>query len=155
VEKCLFENLTRERVLELMNPLVDVSRDVSNWGPDEFLFELPDKYQLSFCVQDRGVAGYVIMSRKWIDRVHIHQFMVHPTRRGTGLGQQILEEAVKRAAGAPLSLKVSIANKGAIKFYERNGFQNEKTENQHHWLLKNSVAVSTLPPTFSTKQDTK
>lgn len=135
-EKCILEDLTRDRVLELLDQLMDVSRDVSDWGTGEFLFELPDKYRLSFFVWDKGLAGYAIMSRKWADRVHIHQFMVHPSRRNSGFGQYMLDEATRRAAGDPLSLKVSISNSGAIRFYERHGFQIEKMENQYHWMLK-------------------
>ena len=134
--KTIPQDLTRDRVLELLDRLIDVSQDVSDWGADEFLFELPDKYRLSFFVQDGVIAGYVILSRKWPGRVHIHQFMVHPSRRGLGFGENMLEEAVKRAGGAPLSLKVSIANPGAIRFYKRYGFQEEKTENQYLWMLK-------------------
>jgi ribosomal protein S18 acetylase RimI-like enzyme len=141
-EKCLLKDLTRDRVLELLDQLVDVSRDVSDWGASEFLFELPDKYRLSFFFQNGGIAGYVIMSRKWAGRVHIHQFMVHPSRRNSGLGALMLAEAARRAAGAPLSLKVLAANLGAIRFYERHGFQKEKSENQYHWMLKETLNVA-------------
>jgi len=128
-ERCLPKGLTRDSVLELLDQLVDVSRDVSDWSASEFLFDLPDKYRLSFFLQDSGVAGYVIMSRKWAGRVHIHQFMVHPSRRNSGLGALMLEEAARRADGKPLSLKVLAVNLGAVRFYERHGFQKEKTEN--------------------------
>ena len=154
-EKCLLKDLTRDRVLELLEQLMDVSRDVSDWGADEFLFELPDKYGLSFYAQDSGLAGYVVMSRKWAGRVHIHQFMVHPSRRGMGFGQRMLDEAAMRAAGNPLSLKVSTANLGAIKFYQRHGFQKEKTENQYHWMLKPPLDGSAASPISAILRDAK
>lgn len=136
-------NLTRQRCLTLMDQLVAVGRDYSDWGAEEFLAELPDKFSLSFAILaeeefGEGVIGYCIMSRKWPDKVHIHHFMIHHEKRGLGLGQVMLGEAAKRAAGLPLSLKVPDFNVGAIRFYERHGFTIDREERQIFWMLKSN-----------------
>ncbi len=128
-------NLTRERCLELMDQLIDVGQDYSDWGPSEFLTVLPDKYSLSFIILRDGIAGYTIMSRKWPKRIHIHHFMVHHAKRSLGLGQTMLHEARRRAGIEPLSLKVPTYNVDAIRFYERHGFTIEKQEHEIYWML--------------------
>lgn len=129
-----FQEFTRSRVLEQLSQFMAVSGDVSDWGVDELLFELPDKYRLSFSIRERILSGYVVMSRKSANRVCIHQFMVHPAKRNLGFGADMLEEAVRRTAGESLSLKVSITNLGAIRFFERHGFEKKRTESQYHLM---------------------
>lgn len=145
----------------LMDQLIAVGQDYSDWAEDQFLAELPDKFSLSFAIQaneevghgpdcskprttiqnagtlNDGIVGYCIMSRKWPDKVHIHHFMIHHERRSLGLGPIMLDEAGKRAADLPLSLKVPNFNVGAIKFYERHGFTIDREVRQISWMLKN------------------
>jgi len=97
---------------------------------------LPDKYVLSFIVLDDGIAGYSVMSRKWLGRIHIHHFMIDPKNRNLGFGQIMLCEAARRAGDLPLSLKAPPFNVGAIRFYERHGFAIVKQEGGSYWMLK-------------------
>jgi ribosomal protein S18 acetylase RimI-like enzyme len=135
-------DLTRDRCLDLMDQLIEVGRDYSEWGPHEFLAELPDKYMLSFAVMDVKVSGYAVMSRKWPDRVHIHHFMVHHAMRSSGLGKEMLLETTRRAGPKPLTLKVPDFNIDAIRFYERHGFRKENLENNIFWMRKDPAAQS-------------
>lgn len=129
-------DMSRATCLAMMGQLIEVGRDYSDWGPEQFLSELPDKYALSFIVLDDGIAGYSVMSRKWPGRVHIHHFMIDPKKRNLGFGQIMLCEAARRAGNLPLSLKVPPFNVGAIRFYERHGFAIEKQEADSYWMLK-------------------
>jgi ribosomal protein S18 acetylase RimI-like enzyme len=129
-------DMSRDTCLAMMDQLIEVAKDYSDWGPDQFLSELPDKYALSFIVLDDGIAGYSVMSRKWPGRVHIHHFMIDLKKRNVGFGQIMLCEAAQRAGNVPLSLKVSPFNVGAIRFYERHGFAIEKREGDSYWMLK-------------------
>ena len=134
----VYLDLTRDRCLELMDQLVDVARDYSDWGPDEFLMDVPDKFSLSFVAINDGIAGYTVISRKWADRVHIHHFMVHHKKRNLGLGHAMLQEAQRRADGLLLSLKVEIENKVAVRFYGKHGFTIERRERDMYWMLKSA-----------------
>lgn len=133
----LVQTLDRGRCIALMPELIAVSADVSDWGEDEFLAELPDKWNLSFTVTIDRVAGYAVLSRKWPDRVHIHQFMVAPRWRSSGIGTAMVVMARDRAQATPLSLKVSRTNARAISFYDRHGFGIDDSDaGEYLWMVR-------------------
>src|SRR5690606_29191462 len=104
---------------------IAVSADVSPWTAQQFLRDLPGKWDLSFALWSDRPIGYCILS--WRNgRIHINQFMVAPSARGCGCGAVMLGEAVARGAR---SLKVHPDNTGAIRFYRRHGWTEAGREN--------------------------
>jgi len=136
-DSLLVQTLDRARCIALMPELIGVSADVSDWREDEFLAELPDKWNLSFTVTIDRIVGYAVLSRKWPDRVHIHQFMVAPRWRSSGIGAAMVAAARDRAETTPLSLKVSRTNARAISFYDRNGFGIDPSNaGEYLWMVR-------------------
>ena len=114
-----------------------VSADVSPWTEAEFLCDLPGKWDLSLAVWDKRPIAYAILSRKWPDRVHIHQFMVLQSYRGSGVGGELLTGIIERHRNERLSLKVDTENTGAIRFYTSYGFRTAESDGDYQWLFCN------------------
>ena len=110
------------------------------WSEAHFLVDLPDKWKLSFAAwRDDRPIGYAVLSRKPGDAVHLHHFMIAADHRGGGLGRRMLDEMEQRAQAARarrLTLKVSIANVRARKFYERVGFNDIGAANGYRLFEK-------------------
>jgi len=69
-----------------------------------------------------GYAGYWLV----IDEAHLSTLAVDPERRRRGIGQELLEEAMRQAArqGAQLmTLEVRVSNEAAQRLYEKLGFR--------------------------------
>lgn len=66
--------------------------------------------------QEGVVVGYCAFRDKWVDHLY-----VHPEHQGGGLGAALLEKAMD--ARDSLQLWVFQKNVGAVRFYERLGFQ--------------------------------
>jgi ribosomal protein S18 acetylase RimI-like enzyme len=121
--------LDPEQIRQHYKALAEVTRDLPDdgWREENFLLELPDKWQLSFAAWqlDQPVA-YALLSRKAPDTVHLHRLMVAEAWRGQGLGQCLVKELLQRtssAGAAYCSLKVERGNGDARRFYRRHGFQ--------------------------------
>ncbi|MEM8914480.1 MAG: GNAT family N-acetyltransferase [Pseudomonadota bacterium] len=82
-------------------------------------------------------VAYAILSRKWADRLHIHQFMVRKERRGSGVGDTLMSGLLERYSNDPVSLKVDRHNDGAIRFYSRYGFAMADVEDGNAWMWRN------------------
>jgi len=55
----------------------------------------------------------------------LEDMVVHPERRGTGIGERLLEEAIRRAREAGckrITLLTDETNQSAMRFYARAGF---------------------------------
>ncbi|MBI9101729.1 MAG: GNAT family N-acetyltransferase [Spirochaetales bacterium] len=72
----------------------------------------------------------------WISReypAHLH-IDIHPKYQGMGLGGKMMGEMLGHLKGAEcpgVHLGVGTENKGAIRFYERSGFQTLKVSRRH------------------------
>ena len=132
-----FGRLDEKACREHLGALLDVHSDVSNWTDRNLLFELSGKWELSVVGHLGKPVCYAILSTKWDDRVHIHQFMVHRDCRNSGIGGQLLVQAKECAFAfrGLLSLKVMKSNKRAMAFYERHGFGPERCEEQQVWYV--------------------
>ncbi|WP_461208440.1 GNAT family N-acetyltransferase [Desulfocurvus sp. DL9XJH121] len=123
-----FETLSVETVEESLQKLLAVAADQSDeyWTRDNFLRDLPGKWDLSFAVfLNSDLVGYAVLSNKDSRTVHLHHFMLRSDCRGEGLGGLMLAEveARSRRAGAKvLSLKYRADNDRVRAFYERAGF---------------------------------
>lgn len=120
--------LSPNDILTFSDDFIGIAADQPDeyWSEAHFLLDLPDKWSLSFAAwRDDRPIGYAVLSRKSGDTVHLHHFMLAANYRGCGLGRRMLDEMElrARAGGARrLTLKVSMANTRARKFYERAGF---------------------------------
>jgi ribosomal protein S18 acetylase RimI-like enzyme len=115
--------LSRNHIERFAAQYVAVAADADTWTAENFLTELPGKWDLSFALWDKAPIAYAILSRPEPGRVHLHHFMVTEALRNQGLGGEMLKEVVKRAGQLRLTLKVDQANDGAQRFYEQHGFQ--------------------------------
>ena len=101
------------------------------WAKDNFLFELPGKWTLSFAViLDNNIEGYAVVSIKSHKTAHIHHFMVSSGHRGRRIGMSMLDEVKARASAHGLqniTLKVARTNHRALEFYVRHGFLPHET----------------------------
>jgi ribosomal protein S18 acetylase RimI-like enzyme len=131
----MFEKLTKSRCVENLDDFIAVSCDVSNWGEEQFLSDLPGKWDLSLSVWDDKPIAYTILSKKWSDRIHIHQFMVKAEYRSSGIGSLMLDGILKKYLGEDVSLKVNKDNEKAIKFYERHGFVLVGDSGDYKWMF--------------------
>ena len=85
----------------------------------EELWALYLKYPHTFLVEvsDR-IDGYIVFRPDG----HIISMAVIPERRRTGIGTQLVKEAIDQCSGKPLRLEVRVGNIGAQQFYLSLGF---------------------------------
>lgn len=62
-----------------------------------------------------------------VDRLTLAAIYVDPTRRGAGVGTQLLAELRRRHPGAPVVADVLKGNRKGEAFYERRGFEPRET----------------------------
>lgn len=117
-----FRTLTRALAGSRVDELAGLAADVDSWTADNFMVDLPGKWELSFLAEDDTLLGYAILSRKAADHVHLHHFMLAGVARGRGVGAAMIAEVRRRAGPARLTLKVHRDNARAIAFYRREGF---------------------------------
>jgi ribosomal protein S18 acetylase RimI-like enzyme len=109
-------------------------------GYAHYFASLLDDPDTVLLVAERGGAcvGYVfarLEERDWnalLDACGaLHDIFVHPSERGNGIGNLLLEETLKRLAerGAPrLVLHTATQNEGAQRLFARHGFRSTMIE---------------------------
>jgi ribosomal-protein-alanine N-acetyltransferase len=101
------------------------------WPERSYRFELndnPASHLLVAVTSDQAhpqVAGYIGF---WliVDEAHISTLAVHPLYRRTGIGADLLEAALDKAArlgGDMATLEVRVSNQPAVNLYDKFGFQ--------------------------------
>lgn len=128
----IVQNLSAAHMQEHVAAYIAVSADASPWTAENFLRDAPRKWELSFALWEDVPVAYCILSQR-DEAIHINQLMVAPYARGDGIGATMLAEAERRGAS---SLKVDPANAGAIRFYERHGWQQSGAENGYAVMRK-------------------
>lgn len=78
-------------------------------------------YRVAEC-GDR-LVGFVHALRKDDGTVELQAVYTAPDTFGSGLGEQLLRQAIDDAAGAAMGLSVASYNQRAIRFYEKHGFR--------------------------------
>lgn len=137
-ERLTVKNLKKKLVEEYYAEFRKISEDVSDWGFEEFIYDLPGKWDLSLCIWSVTPIAYIVLSRKWKDRIHIHQFMVQREYRGGGVGGKLMEEVIDKHPTETFSLKVDPCNEGAIRFYGRYGFVFAGVMDGNGWMWRRS-----------------
>lgn len=80
------------------------------------------------------VAGYYHLI-PGAEKTELDDFYILPPYRGRGIGTRALKDCIQRAAG-PLFLYVFSRNAGAIRLYERMGFQITKTAGETRCIME-------------------
>lgn len=89
------------------------------------------------------VAGYLRVERDG-DAGHIASLGRHPDYRGAGLGEHLIEEALRLLAGVgTLVLEVAARNERALALYRRYGFR--ESASLEVWMKRLSSRPGTLP----------
>lgn len=136
------ETLSRPAMIAYAAELQKIAADQPDeyWEREHFLYDLPQKWDLSFALFFRGkLAGYAILSRKNDSTVHLHHFMLEPDSRGLGIGGRMMGEVERRArdaGAATLSLKFRAGNIRARRFYERFGLGLSGPEGGYRMMTK-------------------
>lgn len=114
------------------------------WKRDTFLFEilLNELADYIVALQNDQVIGYGGM---WLilDEAHITNIAVDPVFRGRGVGKQILNELINRAAGRgvkQMTLEVRPSNHIACRLYRKFGFV-EKGVRRRYYQDNNEDAI--------------
>lgn len=125
---CELVSANPDVLMRYMQDLVDLDKYVSSlcWSEDNFLLELPGKWELSYLVISKNkIVAFVIASIKGTS-YHIHRLGVDPGFQRQGIGRGLLNIITNQALNNSIhsiSLKVANDNDNAIKFYELNGFK--------------------------------
>lgn len=113
--------------------------------------------QLNVCLQMEELVGYVlVLFHKGTSLARLYSLAVSPLRRGSGLGQQLLDEAEHMAEAHQcvyLRLEVDPRNVRAVALYERNGFRLfgtvEDYYQDHGDALRYQKRILNTPPLIS------
>lgn len=145
MEEISINLLTKSFLQENLESFISILKDVPGeyWTADHFLMDLNDKwhYSLVSINKEKKITGYIIASRKG-EGIHIHKFMVDSKYRGQRIGKKLLtslEEMCKKNNRLVISLKVSIQNKNALRFYENEDFNIVESDNLYY-LMKKIIA---------------
>jgi ribosomal protein S18 acetylase RimI-like enzyme len=140
VEKIRLVAITKDHLAMHMKSYLKIGEDVSPWRAENFLTDLPKKWDLSFSFWTDIPLAYCIMSARG-EGVHIHHFMVMKGRRGEGIGAAMLRQALRLANGI-ITLKIDPENFAARRFYERYGFEFICEENGYLLLANRMPKLS-------------
>ncbi len=120
--------LTKEKLKEQLAVLlaVDAATPGERWTAENFLCDLPDKWELSFFSTNdaQEVSGFVVASSK-NESIHIHRLAVGGNFQARGIGKQFVEAVKNKALDRKvrsITLKVATQNASAILFYHKLGF---------------------------------
>ncbi len=113
------------RIRDLM--VIDFSISTEdNWTLDNFLLELPEKWNYSFVeVENEVMLGFIVCSKVNDSNLHIHRLAVGHDYQNKGVGTGLLNSVLIKARCRRFiytTLKVSLSNICAQKFYEKNNF---------------------------------
>jgi ribosomal-protein-alanine N-acetyltransferase len=97
------------------------------WSRAMFAAELQKPSSLAIGAYHDGgeLVGYAIVSR-YVDAWHVMNIAVVPDFRRRGIGRALLERLFEVTAADPrrgYTLEVRVSNAGAIRLYERLGFE--------------------------------
>lgn len=129
-----FRNFDHEDLYEV----VRLANQSLNESYDGGLFlQLGDLYPDGFIVAESpsGIAGFLlgVVERAYEARILI--LAVDSARRGSGIGSRLVrlfEDRFRRSGVRRINLEVRTSNEGAIKLYERMGFERRRLIPQYY-----------------------
>ena len=94
------------------------------WSLAMFVLELSKPSGICLAAEDDdGLVGYLVCSR-YADVWHLMNVAVEPDRRRAGIASGLIGQLFEQVgSGARLTLEVRTSNSGAIRMYERFGFE--------------------------------
>ena len=98
------------------------------WSLAMFVLELSKPSGICLAAEDDdGLVGYLVCSR-YADVWHLMNVAVEPDRRRAGIASGLIGRLFEQVgSGARLTLEVRTSNSGAIRMYERFGFETSAT----------------------------
>lgn len=110
-----------------------------HWEEDNYLVDLPKKYDFSIMmIKDNQLLGFIICSKK-NESIHINRFIINTNNLGQGFGTILLNEFINRVKESFLfvSLKV-LKDSKAVDFYKKNAFNIIKEE-ENYYLMERKI----------------
>jgi len=124
-----FCNVNKEELRQNIGQFVKLIKDwkYSLWSEDNFLYELPKKWDYSFALyEEKELLGFCIASGKIEEVYYIHLFFLSDKARGKAFGKAMIEQAQKVAQRNGINrieLRCPESNTGALEFYHKAGFK--------------------------------
>ncbi len=120
-------DLKKNFLSERIDAFIEIDKVIGHelWGQENFLSEMPDKWDLSLvALFNDELIGYLIASRKELS-IHIHRLAIDQQFQSAGVGKSMVSKLVTKAKlwKLPISLKVHYENLHAIAFYQKIGFK--------------------------------
>lgn len=143
---CEIHPISKDGLEDVVDVLMRIDTDTigERWEKGNFLVELPGKWRCSWAaVQDGRTVAFVIASRK-ADSIHVHRIAVAREVRGRGIGSVLLERVAQCAEELDMpwvTLRVAADNVGAVRFYDRLGFESQDSDLE---LLNLRIAADSL-----------
>ena len=139
MEKIEFKILTKD-LLELnLDDLIFIDNQafgIDAWGEDNFRYQLPQKYDLSFLVKiDDELIAYCINSKKEED-CYIHRIVIKKVYKGLGLGGEMINYIQNQLNQRKIRLKVNVNNVFAINFYFKMHFRIDSIHSEYYTMKR-------------------
>lgn len=128
-------------IFKMAKELVDTYEDLTTIDYDKVLHwmyrKISDQIDAYTCVYADGdkIGYYHLMNDQ--QSTEIDDFYLLPSFRNMGYGSQILHACIQQAA-SPMFLYVFRDNAGAIRFYERHGFQIAEQVSPTRYIMRRS-----------------
>jgi len=123
-----FVPMTKEILRVNLSSIIHETRNFEfiDWGEENYLLDLPDKWKMSVAaIEDGVIAGFSINSNKG-GIFYIHFFYVFEKYRSSGVGKELIASCERFALDNGINkiqLRCHRDNSRALNFYFRNGFR--------------------------------
>jgi ribosomal-protein-alanine N-acetyltransferase len=123
------------------------------WSRSMFDAELrkPSSLAIGAFAEAEGLVGYAFVSR-YVDAWHVMNVAVAPAHRRRGIASALLERLFAVTATDPkrgYTLEVRVSNSGAIKLYERLGFEARGVRRGYYTDNREDALIMWREPTLS------
>jgi ribosomal protein S18 acetylase RimI-like enzyme len=133
------ETLTAELAAEHADALLAMTADVDwdDWTRDNLLADRAGKWERSLLAvaADGSPVGWAVISET-ATGLHLHHIVIAPSARGGGVGATLMAELMDSAGDGEVTLKVHPDNAGALRFYDRLGFERDGTSDTGYHRLR-------------------
>lgn len=140
--------------IQEIDKVIPLEEGLRGWGREEFLLDLPEKWQRSLVATDESscIVGFIIASRQ-DEAIHIHKIAISRGFQGKRVGTALIRTLCEKASSngvATITIKVNKNNLLAIRFYQNFGFCRSEVKKTKHETLyiykgKPDVILNILP----------
>jgi sialic acid synthase SpsE/GNAT superfamily N-acetyltransferase len=151
-----FVQLTREYVEANSESLLELLSGWSylNWTRDNLLYELPNKWELSYAFYvNNTLAGFFIGSTKIEGAFYMHLLYVSKSFRSQAIGSYLfnyIKRLTKKYQLTCIEFRCPESNTGALQFYQREGceiinkLQDEVSGTEADFYLRYSIHLEQM-----------